>query len=492
MGLTMTALVEALESRLLATQSPTAPPSLSAPLSDLNRTSARLVWQPSTDPDGDAVTYHVQYAPSGSPTWTDAGTTASTSLTLHGLTENRLYAARVRATDPHGLTSPWTQLDPALRATSPPLIKSLDGAPVSPDSARETWLILHGRNGMSWSPSDMTRRLASAVALPHRQVLFLDWTGLAAGDSDGDGVSSLDFGGEQWITPMADWASSRLAALGFAGALASNLNFIGHSWGAVLAAETASRIAGGVNTLLALDPAEDAPPPWGTAYSTEQVRFADNTQWSWAFYSRDGGTFGISAGSETTPPTADESFTVRNSEHSALVTMFADMLSDPASGLSHWFTLDRLRDHRPGPWQTNRFSGDGQTGNLYEAVLHAAPGGTAPQTLTFISRGTGQSVTISASARAADTDSDRRITLADYFALDRGRALRLTGYANGDFDYSGGPPNADDDMIIDRAFLWQHSALPAAALAAGHPAPLFSQLPIEAPIWDEGAGEPLS
>ena len=58
---------------------------------------------------------------------------------------------------------------------------------------------------------------------------------------------------------------------------------------------------------------------------------------------------------------------------------------------------------------------------------------------------------------------DGRVTIADYFAADRGRALRLTGWANGDFDGSGGAADAADYMLLDRAFLNQSLASPAAA-----------------------------
>ena len=56
--------------------------------------------------------------------------------------------------------------------------------------------------------------------------------------------------------------------------------------------------------------------------------------------------------------------------------------------------------------------------------------------------------------------------LADFFLADTGRALRKTGFAGGDFDYSGGVANADDYMLIDRALLNQLGTL------AGAPAPL--------------------
>jgi probable HAF family extracellular repeat protein len=63
-----------------------------------------------------------------------------------------------------------------------------------------------------------------------------------------------------------------------------------------------------------------------------------------------------------------------------------------------------------------------------------------------------------------DSDFDGKITSADYFRIDRGRAMRLTGYENGDFDDSGGIANGDDYMLIDRAFLTQFNS-PAAPAA---------------------------
>ena len=40
-------------------------------------------------------------------------------------------------------------------------------------------------------------------------------------------------------------------------------------------------------------------------------------------------------------------------------------------------------------------------------------------------------------------------------AADKGRALRLAGWLNGDFDHFGGMPDAEDFMLLDRGFLAQ-------------------------------------
>jgi hypothetical protein len=60
--------------------------------------------------------------------------------------------------------------------------------------------------------------------------------------------------------------------------------------------------------------------------------------------------------------------------------------------------------------------------------------------------------------RTGDADLDGRISPADFFAIDRGRALRLAGFQNGDFDYSGAV-DAADYLLLDRAYLGQAHAL---------------------------------
>jgi hypothetical protein len=68
-----------------------------------------------------------------------------------------------------------------------------------------------------------------------------------------------------------------------------------------------------------------------------------------------------------------------------------------------------------------------------------------------------------------DADDDGRVTAGDYFAIDRGRAMRLAGFENGDLDRSGGYADADDYMLLDRAFVAGQQ--PAALLTAGPPRP---------------------
>jgi hypothetical protein len=75
-----------------------------------------------------------------------------------------------------------------------------------------------------------------------------------------------------------------------------------------------------------------------------------------------------------------------------------------------------------------------------------------------------------------DANLDGRVDITDYFHIDLGRAARESGWINGDFDHSGGVPDAADYMLIDRAFLSQ-----GAPLSVGAGAPLPAMTPAVVP-----------
>jgi hypothetical protein len=51
-----------------------------------------------------------------------------------------------------------------------------------------------------------------------------------------------------------------------------------------------------------------------------------------------------------------------------------------------------------------------------------------------------------------DANADGQLNADDFAAIDAGFATHSTGYANGDYNYSGGPPNSDDYFVIDLAY----------------------------------------
>ena len=65
-----------------------------------------------------------------------------------------------------------------------------------------------------------------------------------------------------------------------------------------------------------------------------------------------------------------------------------------------------------------------------------------------------------------DTDLDGDIDADDYARIDGGFAAHLSGYRNGDLNFSGGSPNSDDYFQIDKAFYNQGAALSDAVSAA--------------------------
>jgi hypothetical protein len=91
-------------------------------------------------------------------------------------------------------------------------------------------------------------------------------------------------------------------------------------------------------------------------------------------------------------------------------------------------------------------AGDRLADGTYQLTVSAAgvrdlAGNPMPgdQTLTFF-------------VMSGDANHDGQVNIDDYFRIDRGWANGLEGFVNGDFDYSGGPPDADDYFILDEAF----------------------------------------
>jgi pimeloyl-ACP methyl ester carboxylesterase len=247
------------------------------------------------------------------------------------------------------------------------------------DPNLRTWIIIHGDKGSSTDP--WVTALAGAIAgiYPTNQILLLDW-------SDAASDPGIPLNAEDWIQPVAGWASRKLADYGFAG---SDLNLIGHSWGGHMTDELAERILGGVNTIVALDPAENG----SGLYNPEdsgQINFRGHSQSSWAFHSS-------LLGSAITPTSAHEAFIVDTGlnlvfgeAHIAVVNLFTYMLTHPAGGVSSQFQLNRLLAHQSWPWTPNLFTTSFQQGAAfefptggYEGRIGAVLGGQSPNFLEY-------------------------------------------------------------------------------------------------------------
>jgi pimeloyl-ACP methyl ester carboxylesterase len=271
-------------------------------------------------------------------------------------------------------------------------ILRLGADPPPINAGQRAWIVVHGRGSSRDEPNISALAQALATARPADQVLTLDWREAARITSD------LDFGGEEAIINVATWAAAALTGYGFSSA---NLNFVGHSWGSYVSGETAERISGGVDTIIALDPAADAPFGYNPN-SNGEINFARDSQFSVAFHT----SF---YGSEFTPTTADECFVTPHDHqcippscdipaHSYPVLLTTWMLGHAKGGVSGLFQPGRFLSHLPGPWIANRYSsheGDEGSGTPgYEGVILATADGLAPDWIRYFSTATGLEVTV--------------------------------------------------------------------------------------------------
>jgi len=277
--------------------------------------------------------------------------------------------------------------------STPVTISRLDkpGSPIQGNLP--TWVVIHGRDASANSSYMIDLENAVKNHADGAQVLTVDWQ--VGAKSSG----LTDFGGERFIPAVAQWVANFLTDYGFSN---SNLNFIGHSWGAVISGEIAARIPGGANRIVALDPAMDATDlsllaasyfgsisigvnaVMSLPYDTASVNFSAHSQSSLALVS----SF---YGSEISASTADDTFLVdlvgptwiNPESHVDAVTVFTNMLNTGANGaVSGLFSLASLG--RAHPWTRNRFDpGLGIVGTAdegsgdFEGILQATGSGSS-------------------------------------------------------------------------------------------------------------------
>lgn len=260
-----------------------------------------------------------------------------------------------------------------LKAHRPVEIVPLGDVGAQIDPTRTTWIVIHGRNQSAASPNVVELAHQLDRYQPGDQVLLLDWNRAAKS-------SSVGGEGENYIRPVASWAAQALTAYGFTG---SQLNLVGYSWGAEIAAEM-SEIIGQVNSMVAIDPARDYP---GGSYNPEasgEVNFSAHANHSWAFFASSNALFGSAA----VATTAENAFVVLNSDHFGIVSLVTNLIAVPGEGgIGSYLSVARLLTGEPEvDWLVNRYSPQGvldlATGT-FEAVLIAATNGTTLESLKF-------------------------------------------------------------------------------------------------------------
>ncbi len=243
---------------------------------------------------------------------------------------------------------------------------------------KETWILIHGWEAPG-RPIALSR-LAGAVDNNSRtdQVLLLDWS---------DAASTVNvFDAAMWAPAVAQWAVNKLKSWGIA---SSKINLIGHSLGALVGDQLAKGISGGVNRMVALDPATDIP---GTSFSG--VDFAADSRFSLAFV-------GSNYATPSAAATADESFEMNVGPkdslitHSNVVDLYASMIASSnrkrPDAVSKLFDLDKLTPDTPQPWSKNAIDGS------YEGIIEGQVrnGAWWPKTLTYKNKG-GKTVVVNA------------------------------------------------------------------------------------------------
>ncbi len=238
--------------------------------------------------------------------------------------------------------------------TRPVSLKRVDGDSTDIKN-RPTWVVIHGMNN---SPeTDSIKALSQAIGdyKTDDQVLVLDWSAEAFSDSkaeiNGKPIPNPNFGAS-WIPTVATWLKQKLVDEWKISP--ENINFAGHSLGSYLAWETAKDI-GGVNNLIALDPAATTL----GGYQEDKVNFSDYSKWAWAFY---GSVFG----NDHLANTAEESFVFQfpgfnpEENHGNVVKAFADTIKQNKKQPGYFtslLSLDKMNKNSSDAQPWNR--GDG-------------------------------------------------------------------------------------------------------------------------------------
>lgn len=264
----------------------------------------------------------------------------------------------------------------------PVSISALESSSLFINPSVTTWIVIHGRNQSAASTNIDALATQIDQYQPGDQVLLLDWGKAAASGAIGGQ-------GEDYIRPVAQWAAQALTDYGFVGA---QINLVGYSWGAEVAAEMAE-VIGSVNSVLAVDPARDYP---GGSYNPEaagEVDLAAHANHSLAFFA----TSSLAFGSSIVASTAQTAVVATGTDHFGIVTLVTELLAlPPQNPVAQLLPLSELLTGLPAaPWDDNSYSSTGIIGTdngQFEIVLQAKTGEVAVESLSFFENGVEQTV----------------------------------------------------------------------------------------------------
>jgi len=236
--------------------------------------------------------------------------------------------------------------------------------------------MIHGWLG---SPAAM-HPIGQAIdaASRHNQVLEVDWSA-AAGDANPVTV----------ITRVPDVAASVAKKLTDWGIPHAQINLVGHSYGGYMTDQVAKRISGGVDRIVALDPATLS--LGGVDFSGTD--YAAHSRFSLAFVGSDYATASAAT-------TADETINVNVGKRSSLAThgavrdLFAGITRQNNGTPDAISALLSLRAIETG---SQPFLRDGMgSGDEADLTGHIVHGQWLPQSITYVDKATRRTVTLKA------------------------------------------------------------------------------------------------
>jgi len=151
----------------------------------INNDSAEIAWNASTDPDGDQVTYDVQYRKDDlSDSWSVTSSTTETRIQLNGLAPATSYRVRIRASDGE-LDSEWVEVLNLFTTTDAP-------PPPGPLSTMSVGNVLAL---VVWEPSPGANFETFVYELQYRKSdLSDDWTVMPPTGALGQQLTNLEPG----------------------------------------------------------------------------------------------------------------------------------------------------------------------------------------------------------------------------------------------------------------------------------------------------------
>ena len=243
-------------------------------------------------------------------------------------------------------------------------------------AGQQTWVVIHGWNSSTTGLA--MGRLAQAIdAAPGTQVLMLDWSESAKTANILDAAS--------WIPEVSEFAARTLSRWGLG---APQINLAGFSLGGWVSGVLAQDIKGGVNRILALDPATDPSP-----FFVSDLDYARDSRFSASF-------IGSSWSTPAAAGTADYAFRLNVGDFGSIVThanvveLVASMIGENYTGspdrISRLFSLEKLSPGVAQPYRPNTFEG------RYEATISGSSSGGVwnPTSMQYKDRKTGNSVTV--------------------------------------------------------------------------------------------------